>query len=88
MHSKCFEFFSLWGRGRVKKICGRKGKKYCTTCKVTVHYPYKERTITFYMHSKGRNEKAKRWGLQLCFGLSIFYKMGHSKDATREVGAS
>ncbi len=37
---------------------------------------------------RGRDGKAKRWGLQLCFGLFVLYKMGCFKDATREVGAS
>jgi hypothetical protein len=34
---------------------------------------------------RGRDEKARQWGLQLCFGLFVLYKMGCFKDATREI---
>jgi hypothetical protein len=40
------------------------------------------------MHSREKDDKARRWGLQLCFGLSVLYKMGHLKDVAREGRAS
>jgi len=47
-------FFFVGGRGRVRLFFGGgKGKNYCTTWRMIVHYPHGEWTITFYMH---------RWG--------------------------
>jgi hypothetical protein len=40
------------------------------------------------MHSGEKDDKARRWGLQLCFGLFVLYKMGHLKDVAREGRAS
>jgi hypothetical protein len=37
---------------------------------------------------RGRDEKVSGWGLQLCFGLFVLYKMGHLKDVAREARAS
>jgi hypothetical protein len=34
---------------------------------------------------RGRDENDRWWGLQLCFGLFVLYKLGCFKDATREV---
>ncbi len=43
----------------------------------------------FYMQRyRGRDEKPRGWGLQLCFDLFILYKMECLKDAVREPGAS
>jgi len=36
----------------------------------------------------GRDEKARRWGLELCFGLFVLYKIEHLKVAAREARAS
>jgi len=38
--------------------------------------------------SRARDEKASGWGLQLCFGLFVLYKMGHLNDVGREARAS
>ncbi len=82
-------FFLCGGRGTARIFLGGgKGKKYCATCKVIVHCPHGRWTITFYSIGRGRDEKARRWGLHLCFELFVLYKMGCFKDATREVGVS
>jgi hypothetical protein len=36
----------------------------------------------------GRDEQVRRWGLELCFGLFVLYKIKHLKDAAREARAS
>jgi len=36
----------------------------------------------------GRDEKVRRWGLQLCFGLFALYKIEHLKDVAREARVS
>jgi hypothetical protein len=37
---------------------------------------------------RGRDDKARGWGLQFCFGLFVLYNMGCLKDVTKEAGAS
>jgi hypothetical protein len=36
----------------------------------------------------GRDEKVRRWGLQLCFGLFALYKIEHLKNVAREARVS
>jgi hypothetical protein len=61
---------------------GGKGQKYCATCKVD-----NGQSLSTCI-GKGRDEKARRWGLKLCFGWFVLYKMGHLKDVAREAKAS
>jgi hypothetical protein len=37
---------------------------------------------------RGRDEKIRRWRLQICFELFVLYKMGHFKNVAKEVGVS
>jgi hypothetical protein len=75
---RIFFHFSFVGvRGRVRFVF-----------EVSTVHTESGQSLFYIQRYRGRDEKVRGWGLQLCFDLFILYKMECLKDAVREPRAS